>query len=100
MSTLRIATRPEGVDGKCTKLWPKLDHAYVGSSGNTVTTFLSRDWRCIKREHCAIVAIYSANGQTRFGVLKLFVFAFVGTLQAVEFAPGNFPGAKVMLKPL
>src|SRR5689334_19650989 len=98
MTALRIATRAECVNREGANLWRKLDHADVRAAGDTVATLLSVDWRSVDGEHSSIVAIHAADREAWFSVLKVFVLTFVDTLQAVKFAPRNFPRAEVTLK--
>ena len=98
VSTLRIAAGAKRVDREGTNFWRKLDHADIRSAGNTVAAFLSFDLRGVQREDSAIVTIHAANSETRLRVLKVFVPAFVNTLQARDFAPLNSPRSKVALQ--
>jgi|GEM_PF-3034323 len=95
---LRISAGAEGVDGEGANLWTKLDHADIGSTGNTVAALLSTDRRGVKSEDSAIVAIHAADRKTRAAITKLFVLAFINTLKTGEFAPRNFPRAEITLK--
>src|SRR4051812_390547 len=98
MPALRISARTERVNRKGTYLWSKLDHADIGAAGNAISSFLSGARSGVERKDSAIVTIHASNRETRLRVLKLFVLAFVKTLQAIKFAPRDLPRPKVTLQ--
>src|SRR5215208_5483020 len=93
-----ISAGTEGVDRECTDAWRKLNHTDICSAGNAVPAFLSTDGRGVKREYSPVITIHATDSEARPRVLKLFVFAFITTLKTREFAPSNFPRAKITLK--
>src|SRR5678815_4488452 len=81
---LRISAGAEGVNRQGADLWSKLNHADVGSTGDSVAPFLPALGRSVKREYRAVVTIHSANSEAPFGIVKIFVTRLIDTLQAVE----------------
>src|SRR5262245_41755592 len=98
MSTLRIAAGAERVDRERANRGRKLNHADVSATSHAVTTLLSAAGRGVKREDGAVVTIHTTHRETWLRVLKILVFAFVGTLQSRELTPRNFPRAKITLE--
>ena len=98
MAALRIAACPEGVDGERADAWAKLNHADIRPTSNAISTLLSSFGCGVKREDSAVITVYTANREARFRVLKIFVLAFVETLQSIDLAPRNFPRPKIALQ--
>src|SRR6185503_2358342 len=98
MTALRITAGAEGMDREGANFWRKLDDADIGSTGNTIAAFLSALGRGVEREHSAIVTIHAANSETGLRILKVFVLAFVDTLQTRKFAPRDFPRSEITLQ--
>src|SRR5689334_13206637 len=94
-----MSTRPHGMHGEPPHCGAEFQHADIRTTGNSVSPLLPFHGLRVVREHRAVIAACSTNGNARPVVAEILVLTLIDALQSIHFAPTHLPRSPVASKP-